>query len=275
LLPPLLLTLNLKNLDLHKILTEAKPIIEKAGRYIQEMSLKKAQLNIEEKFKNNLVSEVDRIAEEILVEGLNVVLPEAGFYTEEETTKRSEEPLKWVIDPLDGTTNFLRGVPAYCVSVALVDGDTILIGLVYDCVLSTFYTAVKDGGAFQNEQKLQVNNHSFEKALFATGFPFYNYDKAEAYLEIFKYVMYNSMGMRRLGSAALDLCHVANGTYDGYFEWSLQPYDVAAGALIVKEAGGLISDFSGGNDFMAKSEMLAASPVVFERLLAQIKKSFG
>jgi len=275
LLPPLLLTLNLKNLDLHKILTEAKPIIEKAGRYIQEMSLKKAQLNIEEKFKNNLVSEVDRIAEEILVEGLNVVLPEAGFYTEEETTKRSEEPLKWVIDPLDGTTNFLRGVPAYCVSVALVDGDTILIGLVYDCVLSTFYTAIKDGGAFQNEQKLQVNNHPFEKALFATGFPFYNYDKAEAYLEVFKYVMYNSMGMRRLGSAALDLCHVANGTYDGYFEWSLQPYDVAAGALIVKEAGGLISDFSGGNDFMAKSEMLAASPVVFERLLAQIKKSFG
>ena len=262
-------------MDLHKILTEAKPIIEKAGRYIQEMSLKKAQLNIEEKFKNNLVSEVDRIAEEILVEGLNVVLPEAGFYTEEETTKRSEEPLKWVIDPLDGTTNFLRGVPAYCVSVALVDGDTILIGLVYDCVLSTFYTAIKDGGAFQNEQKLQVNNHPFEKALFATGFPFYNYDKAEAYLEVFKYVMYNSMGMRRLGSAALDLCHVANGTYDGYFEWSLQPYDVAAGALIVKEAGGLISDFSGGNDFMAKSEMLAASPVVFERLLAQIKKSFG
>jgi len=261
-------------LDLHKLLVEAKPIIEKAGRYIQEMSFKKAQLNVEEKFKNNLVSEVDRTAEEILVEGLNVILPEAGFYTEEETTARSNDKLKWIIDPLDGTTNFLRGVPAYCVSVALVNGNDILLGLVYDCVLSIFYTATKNGGAFQNEQKLQVSNHSFEKALFATGFPFYNYDKVEAYLEVFKYVMYNSMGMRRLGSAALDLCHVANGTYNGYFEYSLQPYDVAAGALIVKEAGGIISDFTGGNDFMGRSEMLAASPVVYEQLLAQIKKSF-
>jgi len=262
-------------LDLHKLITEAKPVVEKAGRYIQEMSYKKAQLNIEEKFKNNLVSEVDRIAEEILVEGLNVILPEAGFYTEEETTARSNEKLKWVIDPLDGTTNFLRGVPAYCVSVALVDGDTILLGLVYDCVLSIFYTATKDGGAFQNDQKIQVNNNEFEKALFATGFPFYNYEKAEAYLEVFKYVMYNSMGMRRLGSAALDLCHVANGIYDGYFEWSLQPYDVAAGALIVNEAGGIVSDFKGGQKFMERSEMLAASPVVYEQLLNQIKKSFG
>jgi len=232
-------------LELNKLLIEAKPVVEKAGRYIQEMSYKKAQLNIEEKFKNNLVSEVDRIAEEILVEGLNVILPEAGFYTEEETTARSEEKLKWVIDPLDGTTNFLRGVPAYCVSVALVDGKDILIGLVYDCVLSIFYTAVKDGGAFQNEQKLQVANNKFEKSLFATGFPFYDFSKVDAYLEVFTFVMHNSMGIRRLGSAALDLCHVANGTYDGYFEQ------------------------------MSRSEMLAASPAVYDRLLAQVGASFG
>jgi len=275
LLPPLPITLNLKNLDLHKLLTEAKPVIEKAGRYIQEMSLKKAQLTIEEKFKNNLVSEVDRNAEGILVEGLNVILPEAGFYTEEETTARSKDKLKWVIDPLDGTTNFLRGVPAYSVSVALVDGNTILLGMVYDCVLSIFYSAVKDGGAFQNEQRLKVNNHPFEKALFATGFPYYNFERAEAYLNVFKHVMYNSMGMRRLGSAALDLCNVANGTYDGYFELSLEPYDVAAGALIVKEAGGIVSDFLGGDDFMNRSEMLATSPVVYKKLLTQIKTNFS
>jgi len=264
----------IKILDLNRILAEAEPVVAKAGLYIQEMASKKKHLKIEEKFKNNLVSEVDRNAEQILVTGLKPIIKEAGFLTEEETVSQGEEHLKWVIDPLDGTTNFLRGVPAYCVSVALMEGNSVLIGLVYDCVLNHFYTAVKGQGAFQNGQQLQVNNNSFKQSLFATGFPYYDFSKAQPYLKVFEHLMHHTLGMRRLGSAALDLCHVANGIYDGYFEYSLHPYDVAAGALIVQEAGGTVTDFSGGDGYIFNSEIVAASPKVFKKLSQLLLDNF-
>jgi len=215
-------------LDFDKILQQTKPVVKQAAQYIQQMALKKDTLSIEEKFKNNLVSEVDRNAEIMLVKGLSKILPQAGFLTEEKTVEQTKQEWLWVIDPLDGTTNFLRGVPAYAVSVGLMQNDTVVLGLVYDCVQDYVYTAVKGNGAFKNETPIHVNRNTiFEQSFIATGFPYYDFSKSKAYLKVFEQLMQHTLGMRRLGSAALDLCHVASGMYDAYFEYSLHPYDVA------------------------------------------------
>lgn len=263
-------------MELNKILEQAKPIVKQAASYIQEMALIKDTLSVEEKFKNNLVSEVDRNAEIILVEGLSKIIKEAGFLTEEQTVEQSRPEWLWVIDPLDGTTNFLRGVPAYAVSVALMQNDKVVIGLVYDCVQNHFYTAIKGKGAFKNSRAIKVNqNTNYEKAFIATGFPYYDFSKADAYLKVFEHIMHHTMGMRRLGSAALDLCHVATGMYDAYFEYSLHPYDVAAGALIVQESGGVVTDFKGADDYIFNQQIIVGNLTIHKKILELIDKHFG
>lgn len=262
-------------MELDNILQQAKPVVKKAAQYIQEMALKKETLAIEEKFKNNLVSEVDRNAEIILVEGLSKLIKQAGFLTEEQTVEQTKQEWLWVIDPLDGTTNFLRGVPAYAVSVALMQNDSVMLGLVYDCVLNHFYTAIKGKGAFKNEVPIEVNKNAlYEQSFIATGFPYYDFSKADAYLKVFEHIMHNTLGMRRLGSAALDLCHVATGMYDAYFEYSLHPYDVAAGALIVQEAGGVVSDFSGKDNYIFNQQIIAGNKAIHAKVLALIELHF-
>lgn len=218
--------------------------------------------NVEMKGKNDLVSYVDKETEKIMVTRLKEILPEAGFITEEGTVETGSEELKWIIDPLDGTTNYIHGVPCYSTSIALARGKELLLGVVYDVVRDRCYHAYQNGGAFCNGQPIQVSqNTNLENGLIATGFPYYNFEKMENYLEILKNLMKDCHGLRRWGSAAIDLVYTATGFFEGFFEYNLNPWDVAAGILIVQEAGGTVTDFSGGDDHLFGREIVAANGV--------------
>lgn len=227
---------------------------------------------IEHKGLHDLVSYVDRESEEQLVRGLQQLLPEAGFITEEGTVAQEKKSLVWIIDPLDGTTNFTHGLPFFAISIALLSGDDLVLGLVLESNREECFTAVRGGGAFLNGQPIHVSSiQSLNESLLATGFPYYAFDKMPQYLEVLGYFMKHSQGMRRIGSAALDLAYVACGRFEGYFEYNLNSYDVAAGALLVQEAGGMVSDFQGGNNFVFGREILAANPKVHAEMLVQVK----
>lgn len=262
-------------MDLEKYCREARTIVTNTGAFIKEELGKVKQDAIETKALNSLVSYVDKQAEQRLVAGLGELLPEATFLTEEETVVQQEGDLRWIIDPLDGTTNFLHQIPVFSVSVALQQKGQIVIGIVYEINQDECFYAWKDGGAFMNDQAIQVSSNSkLADALTATGFPYYNYDQMLPYLEILKHFMKYTRGIRRLGSAAVDLAYVACGRFDFFFEYSLNAWDVAGGAFIVQEAGGIVSDFQGGDDFLFGKEMIAACGNIYPEVLGIIKEQF-
>lgn len=231
-----------------------------------------SRTDIEHKGLHDLVSYVDRESEQQLVRGLQQLLPEAGFITEEGTVAQEKKSLVWIIDPLDGTTNFTHGLPFFAISIALLSGNDLVLGLVLESNREECFTAVRGGGAFLNGQPIHVSGiQSLNESLLATGFPYYAFEKMPQYLEVLGYFMKHSQGMRRIGSAALDLAYVACGRFEGYFEYNLNSYDVAAGALLVQEAGGTVSDFQGGNNFVFGREILAANPKVHAEMLEQVK----
>ncbi len=238
--------------------------------------LKKVNPNdIETKSLNSLVSYVDKNAEIQLVEKLGKLLPEATFLTEEETIENSEGEYRWIIDPLDGTTNFLHQLPFFSISVALEFHGEIILGVVYEVNRNECFCAWKDGGAYLNNEKIGVSKRSeLGDALIATGFPYYDYRGVEPYFEALEFFIKETRGVRRFGSAALDLAYVACGRFDAYYEYSLNAWDVAAGALLVKEAGGKLSDFQGGENYIFGKEMIAASPFVFDKTLEVVKTAF-
>jgi len=243
-------------------------IAKKAGAFIREQS---RQFNLNEvisKGQRDLVSYVDVNAEKIIVEGLKKILPEAGFLTEEKTIADSSQSMQWIIDPLDGTTNFIHGVPAYSVSIALMLDDEILIGIVYEINLDECFFAWKNGGAFLNGKKISVTKTSLlSNALTATGFPYKEFPEMNRFFSTLRFLFNNTHGVRRLGSAAVDLVYVACGRFDGFFEYNLNPWDVAGGALIVKEAGGMVTDFSGGKNFLFGKEIIACNPNIYKEFL--------
>ena len=209
---------------------------------------------------NDPVSYVDQESEKMLVEGLKEILPEAGFLTEEETETSNTEGLHWVIDPLDGTNNFVHQVPFFSVCIALCDGHDILLGVVHEPNRNECFSAFKDGGAFLNEEPMKVSGiNALKDSLVATGFPYSLLDRDDQYFDIMKYVLHNSHGLRRFGSAALDLCYVAAGRFDAYFEFNLNPWDILAGTIIVREAGGEVTDFSAGTDVYEGKEIIATA----------------
>lgn len=229
--------------------------------------------DVEHKGLNDLVSYVDRQSEEMLVARLQQLLPEAGFITEEGTIAQHDKPYMWIIDPLDGTTNFTHGLPFFAISIALMKADRLLLGVVYEANRSECFSAIKGGGARLNGRSIRVSKvDSLEKSLLATGFPYYAFDKMPKYLEVLAGFMQQSQGMRRIGSAALDLAYVACGRFEGYFEYNLNSYDVAAGALLVLEAGGMVSDFKGGDNYIFGREILAATEGVHKQMLADVSR---
>ncbi|GAB4255697.1 MAG: inositol monophosphatase family protein [Vicingaceae bacterium] len=256
------------------ILTKkACQIIFETGKFIKQQQITAA--DVEVKSKNSLVSFVDKEAEKMLVSGLSKLLPESGFLTEEETVKLSSKSFTWIIDPLDGTTNFIHQIPSYSISVALMHENQLVLGIVFEINLNEMFYAYKKGGAFLNDKKISVSNSNLlENALIATGFPYYDYTKEEEYMLLFKDLMKATRGLRRLGSAAVDLAYTACGRFDVFYEYSLNPWDVAAGAFIVQQAGGRVVDFSGGNDFLFGKEIIASNPFVFEEFLQKIKQYF-
>jgi len=223
---------------------------------------------IELKGKSNIVSYVDKQAEEMLVERLRVLLPEAGFITEEGTATDKGEQWNWIIDPLDGTTNFVHGLPCYSVCIALMEGDSIVLGVVFEVNFRELFYAWKGGGAWLNSDRISVSPiSSLSNSLVAVGFPYKDEGRMGQYVQLLHHLQKNSHGVRRLGSAATDMVYVACGRLESFVELGLSPWDVAAGALIVTEAGGTVTDLSGGANYIFGKEILASNGATHQDFL--------
>lgn len=211
---------------------------------------------------NNLVSYVDKEAERRLVSTLSKIIPDCGFLGEEGTSIESKNEYEWIIDPLDGTTNFTHGFPPFAISVGLAKSHRLVLGVVLEVVKNECFHSYEGAPAFCNNKEIRVSAvKSLDAALLATGFPYYHQGRTEEYLEIIKTFLRQTHGVRRLGSAATDLAYVACGRLDGFFEYSLNPWDVAAGSFIVQQAGGTVTDFKGGNNFLHGGELCAGNAI--------------
>jgi len=242
-------------------------LARKVGLFIAQQNEVFEKKHIEHKGLNDLVSYVDKEAEKRIVEGLQKLMPEAGFISEENPSTHiiSDKQFHWVIDPLDGTTNFIHGLPIFAISIALMDEDEVVLGVVYEVNKKECFYATKGKGAFCNGIKIQVSEaQTLSESLLATGFPYRFFEKNTEYLQILNALMQRSHGLRRLGSAAVDLAYTACGRFEGFFEFNLKPWDVAAGGLLVKEAGGKVGRFNGDNDFVFGKEILAGGNVFDE-----------
>lgn len=247
---------------------------KQAGSFIRHERESFRDSDVEVKGLNDLVSYVDKTAEKIIVDALGLLLPEAGFIAEENT--RSERAAcNWIIDPLDGTTNFVHGLPCYAVSIALEREGEILAGVVYEVSRDECFSAEKGKGAFLNGQAIRVSTRqSLSESLIATGFPIYNFQRLDHYLSALRYFMQHTHGVRRIGAAAADLCYLACGRVDAFFEYNLSPWDVAAGALIVREAGGTVSDFSGQDNWLFGREICCSNMALKESFQTVIRDLF-
>ena len=260
-------------MNLELICNQVIDLTQQTGEFLLSNSQNFDVSKIEYKGVNNLVSFVDKQAEIQLVEGLNRILPEAGFITEEGTSSIGEKELNWIIDPLDGTTNYLHGLPHYSISIALVAKREVILGVILDPSRKECFYATKESPAYLNGKKIKASSAlKMADGLIATGLPYIEFKQMQAYLEILTDFMKNTHGVRRFGSAAIDLAWVACGRFEGYFEYNLHPWDVAAGVIIVKQAGGIISDFAGEDDFIFGKRIIAASANVHEEMLGVIKK---
>ena len=261
--------------DMFKILClQTCEIARTSGKIMAEERKNFDVSKIENKGMHDLVSYVDKESEKRIIAELQKLLPESGFIAEEGTNDTRGERFNWVIDPLDGTTNFIQGVPVYCVSIGLLDGDELVVGVVYEVGRDECFYAWKDGGAFLNGEKISVSDRSdIHDALLATGFPYSDFSRIEEYIEFLRWAMKNARGVRRLGSAAADLAYVACGRFDAFWEYDLKPWDVAAGALLVKEAGGMVGDYSGGDNYLFGREIIASNSLINRTILDKIKES--
>ncbi|NVK04512.1 MAG: inositol monophosphatase [Flavobacteriia bacterium] len=254
-------------MDLPHVCDQTVHLVREVGAFIRKEQQKVTSGDIELKSLNSLVSYVDKQAEEQLVAGLTRIVPEAGFIAEEGTGERNGNGLNWIVDPLDGTTNFLHGLPVYSVSVALHDGKDLVIGVVLEVGQNECFHAYRGGGAYVNGSPISVSsNATLADSLLATGFPYYDFERMEEYLNLLRDCFQKTRGVRRWGSAAVDLAYVACGRFDGFFEYGLNPWDVAAGTLLVQEAGGKVSAFSPTNDPIFGREILASSSSVYDEL---------
>ena len=248
------------------------PVIERAGTYIESQLGKVDRSDIEEKSLFSLVSFVDKTAEQLLVEGLKPLVAGAGFITEEETPDIAVEDATWIIDPLDGTTNFLHQLPSFAVSVALAAHGEIVLGVVYDPNRKEMFYSWKGGGAFCNGHPVKVSKRSgLNEALIATGFPYVSTDRLRGHFSIVEYLQQHSRGIRRWGASSIDLAYVAAGRLEGFFEYNLNPWDVAAGVLIVQQAGGVVTDFKGGENTLFGKQLCASNGNIHSEMLSIIQ----
>ena len=260
---------------MQKLCQDVCELTKKVGFFIKEQRNSFTSNKIEVKGRNDFVSYVDKTAEEQLVAGLSILLPEAGFIAEEGTSTLKGEEYNWIIDPLDGTTNFIHGVPCFAISIALMRKDMLVMGVIYEINLDECFYAWEGSKAYMNGKEIHVSeNATLASSLLATGFPYYDYERIDAYMDLFKYFMKNTRGLRRLGSAATDLAYVACGRFEGFYEYSLQPWDVAAGAFIVQRAGGKVTDFKGEENYVFGKEIIAGNTNSFDELLGAVKKFF-
>ncbi len=263
-------------MNLEKITKQVVNLTKDVGVFIKQEVNNLNKEDIEEKGIHNLVTYVDKQSEKKLVNELEKILPKAGFIAEEDNTLVRSNNLNWVIDPLDGTTNFIHRIPLFAISIALMDGDEVILGVIYEINLKECFYAWKDSPAFLNGNIISVSNTTkLDNSLLATGFPYYDYSMLDQYIDLFKDLMRTSRGVRRLGSAAVDLAYVACGRFELFYEYGLQSWDVAAGALIVKQAGGQVTDFNGSNNYIFGKQLIASNKHTHNEFAKKINHYFG
>ena len=242
-----------------------------AGNLIVRALDRVGQLSVTAKSRNDFVTEVDKQAEQEIIATLRKSYPNHGILAEESGTQAGDE-YQWIIDPLDGTTNFLHGFPQFAVSIALQHRKRLEQAVVYDPLSQELFTASRGAGAQLNEMRIRVATRtSLDGALLGTGFPFKDQQHLDAYLEMFRALLPPTAGIRRAGSAALDLAYVASGRLDGFWEIGLSKWDMAAGILLIQEAGGLVGDLSGGHDYLESGNLVTGNPKVFAAMLKKIR----
>ena len=260
-------------MSLERLCADVRELALNTGEFIRNEQQKLSSDSILSKGLHNYVTFVDTSAEERIVNGLRILLPGSGFIAEEGTTTTRGERYNWVIDPLDGTTNFIHGFPPYAISIALLDGDSTILGIVYEITAGECFYAWKDSQAFLNGQMIEVSKTgTVSQSLIATGFPYTNFARIGPFMQSFKYFLKNSHGIRRLGSAATDIAYVSCGRLDAFYEYGLHPWDVAAATLILERAGGRTGDFSGGDNWMYGEEIITCNAKIYDEFLRLINR---
>jgi len=257
---------------MHPTLNIAVKAARRAATVINRASTQLDLLTVQSKSPNDFVTEVDRAAEQAIIEVLRDAFPGHGILAEESGESGPESEYTWIIDPLDGTTNFIHGMPQYAVSIAQTKNGVLEHAVVYDPNTNELFTASRGAGAFLNDRRIRVSRRTrLNEALIGTGFPFRQFDHVDAYLAMFKELTQKTAGIRRPGAASLDLAYVAAGRFDGFWEMGLSPWDMAAGVLLIQEAGGLVSDLSGEANYLTTGNLVAGAPKIFGQLLPIIQ----
>ncbi len=261
--------------ELNALVKKVVSLAKSVGSYIREERQHFSYSKVEVKGLNDLVSHVDRESERRIVDGLQFLLDGSGFLVEENTRSEKGE-YTWIVDPLDGTTNFVHGIPCYAVSIGLEYKGQVILGVVYEVSRDECFYAIASGGAWLNGEAIRVSERkTLSESLIATGFPIYNFAHLDNYLLVLKELMQKTQGIRRIGSAASDLCYLACGRVDAFFEYNLNPWDVAAGALIVKEAGGIVHDFRNGNNWLFGKQICAGNPLLYPEFYSLVNQHLG
>jgi myo-inositol-1(or 4)-monophosphatase len=261
---------------MHPALNIAVKAARRAGQIINRASNDLDLIQVTTKQPNDFVTEVDKAAEAVIIDTLRDAYPEYRILAEESGSSAGkgggDSEYQWIIDPLDGTTNFIHGMPQYAVSIALAKAGVIEQAVIFDPNRNELFTASKGGGAFLNERRIRVSRRNkLQDSLIGTGFPYRMFDHIDTYLAIFKELAQKTAGQRRPGAASLDLAYVACGRFDGFWEFGLSPWDMAAGALLISEAGGLVSDMRGEASYLETGNLIAGTPKVFAPLLNLIQ----
>jgi len=260
--------------SIHPMLNVAIKAARAAGVIINRAALDVESVRVSQKMAHDFVTEVDHASENIIIDTLLNAYPDHGILAEESGQTRGNPNAEniWIIDPLDGTTNFIHGFPFYCVSIALQSKGRLEQAVVFDPSRNDLFTSTRGRGAFLNDRRLRVSKRTrLEECLISTGFPFRPEDDYSAYLKVMADMMKRTAGLRRPGAAALDLAYVAAGYADGFFEIGLQPWDMAAGSLLITEAGGLVGNFTGEADYLHQRECMAANPKIYAQMVGLLK----
>jgi len=260
----------------YKIICEQTvALARETGKFIQSQKQSVLEKDIQTKGVHDFVTRVDKASESMIINELKKILPSSTFLAEESASDAKIEETTWIIDPLDGTTNFIHHLPLFTISIALMHKNELVIGVIYEPNLDECFYAWKDGGAWLNGTQISVSKtKTLHDSLLATGFPYYDYQHLDGFMEFLKYTIRETRGLRRLGSAALDMAWVACGRFDAFYEYGLRPWDVAAGACIVSEAGGRVTDFNNLPDCIFQKEIIASNNQVHDELVREMRKCF-
>lgn len=262
-------------MDLKFLCERVIDIAREAGEFILDERTKFNSSEFEAKGRQNFVTHVDTASEKMLVRNLSALLPGSGFIAEEGTAGSSGEEYQWIIDPIDGTTNFIHGLPPYAISIALAYKGEIVLGVIYELGFREFFYAWKGSPAYMDGREIRVSRTAkIESSLIATGFPYTYFERLDPFMYSVRYFMENSHGLRRLGSAATDLAYVACGRFEAFYEYGLNPWDVAAGTFLIKQAGGMACDFYGKDDWLEGGTIIATNAAVHDEFKKVINKIF-